>query len=79
MSDRNKGKPLSKSLGLECGLTIPKFLQPYQDMLGKDSVFRASIHSEREDGFVTPMIEHEYVRQILQYNYIGRKGGEGRI
>ena len=68
MSDRNKRKPLSKSLGLECGLTIPKFLQPYQDMLGKDSVFRTSVQSEREDAFVTPVIEHEYVGIIINNN-----------
>lgn len=72
MSDRNKGKQLSKSLGLECGLTIPKFLQPYQDMLGKDSVFRATMHSEREEAFDTPSIVHEYVRFNYQINYIGR-------
>lgn len=39
------------SLGLDCGLTVPKFLQPYQDMLGENSVFKSQIRKEKEEAW----------------------------
>lgn len=44
----HKSKP---TLGLECGLEIPKFLQDYKNMLGENSVFSKQLRKERESGF----------------------------
>ena len=44
-----KGREGSSRLGLECGLSVPKFLQPYQDLLGDASVFKNQIQREREE------------------------------
>ena len=44
-----KGREGNSRLGLECGLSVPKFLQPYQDLLGDASVFKNQIQREREE------------------------------
>ena len=48
MSQRRKqsSKP---NLGLDCGLSIPKFLQPYQNMLGENSVYKDQVRKQREE------------------------------
>ena len=47
MPPRRNGS-LKNDFGLDCGLSIPKFLQPYQDMLGDNSVFKDQIRKQRE-------------------------------
>ena len=51
MNNKKKGKSVEKSLGLECGLEIPKFLREYKNLLSEDSVFRKSMRKEMETGF----------------------------
>lgn len=51
MNNKKKGKSVEKSLGLECGLEIPKFLREYKNLLSEDSVFRKSMRKELETGF----------------------------
>ena len=51
MSSHKRKNTKSPGSEFECGLTIPKFLQPYKDMLGNDSVFRNQIRQERENAF----------------------------
>lgn len=51
MSERKKKNSQKDGTGFECGLSIPKFLQPYKEMLGNDSVFRNQIRQERENAF----------------------------
>lgn len=49
-------------LGFECGLSIPKFLQPYQDMLGDNSVFKDQVRKQREVAWEK--------QQILDFNEV---------
>lgn len=44
-------KSTKPTLGLDCGLSIPKFLQPYQDMLGDNSVFKDQVRKQREEAW----------------------------
>ena len=46
------GRP---NIGLDYGLSVPKFLQPYQNMLGEASVFRNQIRKEEEEEEEMPL------------------------
>ena len=51
MNNKKKGKSVEKSLGLECGLEIPKFLREYKNLLCEDYVLRKSLRKELDTGF----------------------------
>lgn len=69
-SQRRKNSKASGS-EFECGLTIPKFLQPYKDMLGDDSVFRNQIRQERENAFEEKETRQQDLKDVIsQYAYI---------
>ena len=65
MNSHKRKNPKAAGSEFECGLTIPKFLQPYKDMLGNDSVFRNQIRQERENAFEDKETEQLAFNEVI--------------